>query len=186
VAKDSFDLILQIGAGTGLLYILRWFWWRITAWCEVAAMVSSFGISVLWLVLARQGHELPTHGRLLLTVAFTTACWLITAFVGPRTDEATLVAFYRKIRPFGPGWRRIRALAGSAAGEAPDGDSIPLALLGWLAGCFAIWSSLFAVGNLLYGRTGYALACIATFALSGLVLLRVTGRLWRRPEGGLP
>jgi len=103
-AKDSFNLILQVGAGTGLLYLLRWFWWRVTAWCEIVAMVSSFGISVAFLVLKKNGVDAGTAAQLLMTVAFTTICWLAAAYLGPRTDERVLLEFYRKVRPFGPGW----------------------------------------------------------------------------------
>ena len=72
-AKDNFDIILQVGAGTGLLYLLRWFWWRITAWCEVVAMISSFGISIVLLVLKKQSHlEISTAKALLITIAVTT------------------------------------------------------------------------------------------------------------------
>src|SRR5207253_7754598 len=70
-AKDAFDVILQIGAGTGLLYLVRWFWWRVNAWCEVVAMTSSLVVSVLLLVLAKRGVAISTHKALLITVAFT-------------------------------------------------------------------------------------------------------------------
>jgi hypothetical protein len=176
-AKDSFDVILQVGAGTGLLYILRWFWWRINAWCEVVAMVSSFLISLGFLVADKQGLHLATSTRLILTVAFTTVCWLIAAYVAPGTDHETLRVFYRKVKPFGPGWRKFREAEGLAM-EA-TGENIPLALTGWVAGCATIFSSLFAVGNLLYGRTGYALACLAVFAAAGYALVRVIHRLWQ-------
>ena len=183
-AKDSFDVILQVGAGTGLLYLLRWFWWRITAWCEVVAMVSSFGISLALLILRKQAHlEISTHHALLLTIAVTTVCWLLTAFLGPQTDEKTLVAFYRKVRPFGPGWRRIRELAGiSEAEAAASHENIPLALVGWSAGCAVIWSSLFAVGNFLYGRHTAAALLVGVFVASGGVLLFVINRLWSAPS----
>src|SRR5512138_1927286 len=103
-AKDSFDIMLQVGAGTGLLYLLRWFWWRINAWCEVVAMVSSFSISILLLILKKwYGVQMSTHVALLITVAVTTACWMLTAYFGPQTDRQTLIAFYKKVRPFGPG-----------------------------------------------------------------------------------
>jgi hypothetical protein len=111
-------------------------------------------------------------------VIFTTVCWMVTAYVGPATDPETLVSFYRKVRPFGPGWRSVRAAAGVAVDEAAAGDNIPLALLGWVSGCAAIWSSLFTIGNVLYGRMGYALVCLAVFAVSGFALLRVMTRLW--------
>jgi Na+/proline symporter len=181
-AKDSFDLILQVGAGTGLLYLVRWFWWRVTAWCEVVAMISSFAISILWVVLHGQKISLGTHIELLVTIGFTTVCWLLTAYLGPQTDRQTLIEFYQKIRPFGPGWAPIRqelALSGKDQELEATGENIPLALLGWVAGCTAIWSSLFAVGNYLYGRMDYAYGLTAVFVVSGLVLIRVVNRLWR-------
>ncbi len=180
-AKDNFDIILQIGAGTGLLYLLRWFWWRITAWCEVVAMVSSFGVSVVLLILKKQAHlDLTTHHALLLTIAVTTACWVATAFLGPQTDRKTLIEFYKKVRPFGPGWRRIRLEAGiSEAEAAATHENIPLALVGWSAGCAVIWSSLFVVGNFLYDRLPQAGLLLAVFVVSGLVLLKVIHQLWR-------
>ena len=101
-AKQTFDLILQVGAGTGLLYLVRWFWWRVNAWCEVAAMISSFAISVALLVLAKNGVAISTHVALLITIAVTTICWVATAFLGPETDREVLVEFYRKVRPSGP------------------------------------------------------------------------------------
>ncbi len=179
-AKDSFDLILQVGAGTGLLYLLRWFWWRINAWCEVVAMISSFGISAVLLILRKQsGFEISTHVALMATVAITTVCWVATAFLAPPTDRATLIAFYRKVRPFGPGWRRIRQAAGISDEEATTSrENIPLALLGWTTGCAVIWSSLFMVGTYLYGRYLQAGMLCAVFVVSGLILLRVINRLW--------
>ena len=83
-AKDAFDILLQVGAGTGLLYLVRWFWWRVTAWCEIVAMATSFLTSIGLLVLAKNGVHLSTHAALLLTVAITTVCWLLTAYVDPR------------------------------------------------------------------------------------------------------
>lgn len=183
-AKDSFDIMLQIGAGTGLLYLVRWFWWRINAWCEVAAMVSSFGVSVALLILKRANLlELNTYQALLLTIAVTTVCWVLTAFLGPQTDRATLIAFYRRVRPFGPGWTVIREAAGISAAEAAASarhENIPLALLGWLAGCVVVWSALFTVGSALYGRWAQTGLLVLTFAISGTVLLRVIRRLWDR------
>jgi SSS family solute:Na+ symporter len=181
-AKDTFDIILQVGAGTGLLYLLRWFWWRINAWSEVVAMISSFVISVAFLVLEKQGvYTASTAQRLVMTVGFTTVCWVLAAYLAPQTDRETLVAFYRKVHPAGPGWNPIRREAGIPEAAVERADNIPLALLGWVAGCTMIWSSLFTVGNFLYGRTSYALGLLIVFALSGFVLLRVVGRLWSSP-----
>jgi Na+/proline symporter len=177
-AKDTFDVILQIGAGTGLLYLVRWFWWRVNAWCEVVAMISSFAVSVAILVMAKNGVALSTHVALVVTVGVTTVCWLATALLGPETDERVLVEFYRKVRPAGPGWEHVRRLAGLPVDASPEAGRIPLALLGWTAGCAAIWSALFTVGNLLYLRLGTASALLAVFVVSASVLGAVVRRLW--------
>jgi solute:Na+ symporter, SSS family len=178
-AKDAFDVILQVGAGTGLLYLVRWFWWRVTAWCEIVAMISSFLTSVVLLILAKNGVSFSTHVALIATVAVTTACWLLTAYLGPQTDKAVLVRFYTLVKPFGPGWAPVKRDARlPAAEERATHENIPMALIGWVAGCTTIWSSLFAVGNFLYGRTGPALMLTLVFALSAAVLIRVVTRLW--------
>jgi Na+/proline symporter len=215
-AKDAFDVILQVGAGTGLLYLVRWFWWRVNASCEVVAMVSSFAASITILTVnklhlatvrravtaslqtvyadqpavleakLRAGMDavsvlppyIATHQGLLLTIGFTTVCWLVAAYVGPETNRETLVAFYKKVRPFGPGWKHIRIEARIDPSDIATGENIPLALLGWLAGCTMIWSSLFTVGNFLYGRTNAALLLLATCAVSGAALIFVVRRLW--------
>lgn len=176
-AQASFHILLQIGAGTGLLYLVRWFWWRVTAWCEIAAMVSSFAVSVVLLLLSRSGVAIGTAQGLLLTIAVTTVCWLVTAYVGPQTDAATLDNFYRTVRPSGPGWEPVRRRVGTIPGE--PADNLPLALLGWISGCAMIWSALFAVGNFLYGRMEYAFGLFAVFLVSGSIVLLVVRRLWK-------
>jgi Na+/proline symporter len=177
-AKDAFDIILQIGAGTGLLYLVRWFWWRVNAWCEVVAMTSSLAVSVVLLIMARSGAAMSSHAALLLTVAVTTVCWVATAFLGPPTDRAVLVSFYRSVRPFGPGWAAIRREAGVAPDDRGGAENVPRALLGWFAGCAAIWSALFTIGNVLYGRWPQASILLAVFVVSALTLAGVLRRLW--------
>ena len=185
-AKDTFDIILQVGAGTGLLYLVRWFWWRVNAWSEVVAMISSFGISLVLLILNKNGMAMSTHMALLVTIAFTTICWVTTAFLGPETDRQTLIEFYKKVRPFGPGWRRIREEAGITVAESQTThENIPLALLGWLAGCTVIWSSLFTVGNFLYGRLELALLLLVVCIVSGGGLIYVMNKLWSKSEVAL-
>src|SRR5262249_39581094 len=184
-AKDSFDIMLQVGAGTGLLYLLRWFWWRVNAWCEVAAMISSFGVSVVLLLLQRSGTaSLPSHEALLITIELTTICWVVVASVGPPTDRQTLINFYKKVRPFGPGWRHIREAAGISEQEAAaTHENIPLALLGWSAGCTVIWSSLFTVGNFLYGRYSLALLLLAVvFCPRPLLVFLIKKILTEKPS----
>jgi Na+/proline symporter len=181
-AQDNFNIILQVGAGTGLLYLIRWFWWRVTAWCEIVAMIGSFLISILFLVLRKADIAFGTHQQLLLTVVLTTICWLATAYLAPQTNRQTLIEFYKKVHPLGPGWRPIRIAAGVSEAEAAayaGYDNVPLALVGWVAGSLLIWSSLFAIGNFLYGRTGYALALAVVSAGSGAAVTWVVGRLWK-------
>ena len=174
-AKDAFDIILQVGAGTGLLYLVRWFWWRVNAWCEIVAMISSFLISVALVVARRRGVDISTHVALMITVAVTTVCWVVTAFFGPPTDRHVLIDFYRRVRPFGPGWAPIRREAGAVE---TGSDNIPLALLGWVAGCTAIWSALFAVGTFLYGRNTQAMLLTSVFVVSATLLVYTTRSLW--------
>jgi Na+/proline symporter len=181
-AQESFNIILQVGAGTGLLYLLRWYWWRITAWCEIVAMITSFGASLVFVFLHRAGVSLGTYRELLLTIGFTTVCWIVTAYIGPQNDEETLIDFYKQVHPFGPGWHHIREVAGvdpKQAAEYARQDNIPLAMLGWVTGVSVIWSGLFLVGNILYGRLGYSIACGIVLAITGTILIRVIQRLWK-------
>ena len=146
-------------------------------------MVSSFAVSVLLLILKRNGVDFSTHIALLVTIAVTTVSWILTAYVGPRTDKDVLIQFYRKVRPVGPGWKAIRAESGVVeSGIVAAGDNIPLALLGWFAGCTTIWSSLFAVGNFLYGRLELAFMLLGVFVISGSALLFVVQKLWTAKE----
>ena len=186
-AQDAFEILISIGAGTGLLYLLRWFWWRINAWTEVVAMVSSFAVSVFFFAMRKSGNGLPFAYTVLFSVAFTTICWLIAAYVTEPTSQERLIEFYRKVHPGGPGWRIIRQAAGVSEVEAArHSDHIGKATLGWISGCLTIWTSLFAIGNFLYGRTSLALIQGAVFVISGLTLLYVVNTLWDRAPQHTP
>jgi Na+/proline symporter len=174
-AKDAFTLILSVGAGTGLIYLLRWFWWRVNAWSEVAAMASSFVIAVGFQIAARTGHAVPAHWSLIATVVMTTIVWVTVAYMTTPTDRPTLVAFYKLVRPAGPGWASVRAEAGVTASP----DSLPLQMVGWMCGCAFIYSGLFGVGSLLYGRTSLAVFWISVFVVSGVALLRLMPKIWK-------
>ncbi|MDF2771562.1 MAG: Na+/solute symporter [Geminicoccaceae bacterium] len=167
-AQQSFNLLLSIGAGTGLIYLLRWYWWRINAWSEIAAMVSSFAVAVAFAIASRMGAAIAPHVSLLVTIAVTTVVWVTATFLTAPTDRSTLVAFYRLVRPAGPGWESVRA---EAAVEASP-DSIAHALLAWVLGCFAVYAALFGAGSFLYGRTAQAAAWTAVFVLAVTGLLR--------------
>jgi Na+/proline symporter len=173
-ARASFDLLLSVGAGTGLLYLLRWFWWRVNAWCEIAAMAGSFAVAVTLFVMERSGHAPASHVGLLASVAVTTAIWVAVAFLTPPTDRATLVSFCRLVKPAGPGWREFRAAAGVEASP----DSLPQSLLGWVLGCAFVYAALFGAGSALYGRTAPALLWLLVFAGSGFGLWKLLPRMW--------
>ena len=173
-AREAFQLMMSVGAGTGLIYLLRWFWWRVNAWCEVAAMTSSFLVAAGFFIAAKTGHGLPAHVSLLITVATTTVVWVTTAYLTRPTDRATLVSFYKLVRPAGPGWASVRAEAGVAASP----DSLAQSLLGWVLGCVFVYAALFGAGSFLYGRTGPGLVWLAAFLVSGFGLLRLMPKLW--------
>lgn len=174
-AGQAFQLLLSIGAGTGLLYLLRWFWWRINAWCEIVAMVVSFGVAAVFFLLQKSGQVIPSHVVLLTTVGITTAAWVLTAFLTPAESEATLAKFYRQVRPAGPGWEKIRKQENLPASS----DSLPQAFLGWTLGCLAVYGLLFGTGSWLYGHTGIALFWTGVTVIAMFWLIRLIPSLWR-------
>lgn len=179
-AQQAFQILLSIGAGTGLLYIARWFWWRVSAWCEIVAMVMSLITSVaVPFFMKDAGFATVT----IVQVGLTTLAWLLTAYVGPETDRATLIEFYKKVKPAGLGWATIRREAGVSDEAVAQENRIGAACLGWVSGCVVIWSSLFAIGNFLYSvgdpsRLKTAWILTGVLAVSGYILLRVTQQLW--------
>jgi SSS family solute:Na+ symporter len=175
-ASKTFQLLLSIGAGTGLIYLLRWFWWRINAWSEISAMASSFLTSLILFLRDTPAHPVSPVFSLLVTVAVTTVVWVtVTLFTEPANRD-TLIAFYRLVRPAGPGWKPIAALAGPV--ESPD--SLPQSLLGWVLGCTFIYAALFGTGSFIYGKTAQGLVWLVLFVVSGFGLLRLLPRLWSR------
>jgi Na+/proline symporter len=167
-ARDSFNLLLSVGAGTGLLYLLRWFWWRINAWSEIAAMASSFVLALAVFLASRRGIAWPSHVTLLATVALTTAVWLAVTWLTAPTDPDVLRRFYRAVRPAGPGWARVR----HECDDLPSTDDLTAAFGGWLAGCACVYAALFATGHLIMGHTAWAAGLGLVFAVSAVALTR--------------
>ena len=174
-ARGSFNLLLSIGAGTGLLYLLRWYWWRVNAWSEIAAMASSFVLALVVFIAERQGMNWPSHITLIATVAITTAIWMAVAFWAKPTDPETLRGFYRLARPAGPGWAQVRAQCGNLAPM----DEFNHAFLGWAAGCVFVYSALFGTGHFLLGHTTATAISMALSAVSGAPRWRLLPRLWK-------
>jgi Na+/proline symporter len=182
-ALQAFQILLQIGAGTGLLFILRWFWWRINAYSELVAMAVSFVIAIyLELIHPRvfPGAPIEPTARLLIGVGLTTVAWIATTLLTRPADERTLRSFYALVRPGGPGWRPVveRAEAdGHPLPETGRGWIVPQGILATLVGSLAIYSALFGIGYWIYGRY-LAAAALTALALAGSIyLVRVWGRV---------
>ncbi|MHC4719808.1 MAG: sodium:solute symporter family protein [Planctomycetota bacterium] len=181
-ALQAFHILLQIGAGTGLIFILRWFWWRINAFTEVTGMVVSFIVAFyLIIVHVKLGYDpIPEHIRLVIGVAITTPCWLIATLLTKPADDKTLRSFYRLIRPGGVGWNAVLRRA-EQAGEpieqsARPGD-LPLGILCMIAGCFAVYSTVFAVGYYIYAKPAPAVICTVVAAVAIVFLTKNWGKL---------
>jgi uncharacterized sodium:solute symporter family permease YidK len=173
-AKASFDLMLSIGAGTGLIYLLRWFWWRINAWSEIAAMASSFSVAVYFFIRGKTGHPVPQYISLLVTIAFTTAVWLIVTYLTRPVAREKLISFYQLVKPAGPGWKKIR----EETGLETSPDSLTLSFAGWISGCLFVYSALFGAGAYIYGRISLGLFWSILFVLSTIALIKIMGKIW--------
>lgn len=156
-AGQAFNLLLLLGAGTGLIYILRWFWWRINAMTEIVAMIASLIIASYFTffhdslgILPMEGWQKTVSGALLTTIT-----WVVATYFTAPTDDKTLRSFYRLIRPGGKGWDAVIEKA-NAEGDTivkEKSGQLSLEILCFVVGCIAIYSALFATGNWIYGNT---------------------------------
>jgi Na+/proline symporter len=168
---DAWKFLAALGAGVGLVFILRWFWWRINAWSEIAAMVGSL---VFFALLS----GLPMNGsyRGMLVALLCLASWLTVTFLTRPEPDATLCAFFRKVRPDGAGWRRVASLCPDARADGTLGRSLLCALLGTAA----IWLTLPGIGAVIFGEWGRAAICLCAAAIALAVLLRLLPSLQPR------
>lgn len=187
-AKDSFDILLQIGAGTGLLYILRWFWWRINAWSEISAMVVSFAVACFFqwgagplgidTAMREAGlFDIMDYSawKLVIGIFLTTAGWVVVTYLTPPEKQEVLAQFCSRIRAGGPGWRKIEAA--SDIKNVARGWDVPMGLLCMMVGCLAVWTSLFGVGFVLYGRMSLGVTLCALSVAATVALMRLAGRI---------
>ena len=181
-ALQAFNILLQIGAGTGLIYILRWFWWRINAYTEITGMIVSFAIALYFeFVHPLTGlPELATHWVLLIGVSITTAAWLTVTLLTKPVEKDTLRSFYRLVHPGGPGWKKVVADA-KAEGVSIDpkegmGWDVPTGILCMLLGAFSVYFILFATGYYIYGNYAPAIGLTAAALLTVFFLTR----FWRK------
>jgi Na+/proline symporter len=181
-ALQAFHILLQIGAGTGLIFILRWFWWRINAWTEITGMIVSFIVAVYLVII----HEklglppIPEQIRLVIGVFITTTSWMTVTLLTRPADDSTLRSFYRLVRPGGPGWDKVIREA-EAEGETFDekampGD-LPLGILCMLAGCFVVFSIVFGFGFFIYSQPVPAIICTVVGVLAAIFLVKSWGKL---------
>jgi SSS family solute:Na+ symporter len=173
-AMEAFQILLQIGAGTGLVFLLRWFWWRINAWTEIAAMVISFAVAG-YFQFVHEAIGMPDFTatqQLLVGVVLTTIGWVAVTFATPPASRATLQQFYDKIHPMGKGWASVVDTS-----NAPDHTGeLGAGLLGWFLGCSTVYGVLFGTGFLLYDQTWPAVFCLGVGFASAVGILRLLPR----------
>ncbi len=176
-AMQAFQILLQIGAGTGLVFLLRWFWWRINAWSEIVAMISSFLVAIYFqFVHTSLGFEAWDPSLTLVAgVGITTVAWVAATFLSPPVEQATLQSFYDRIRPLGRGWDGV--VDTSAAEANPSGESLTAAFMSWFLGCMMVYGALFGTGYLLYGETAPGVFSLIVAALAGWGVLRLLPRV---------
>ncbi len=178
----GWELIMGIGAGTGAVYLLRWYWWRINAWSEVSSMTAALLVTValaIWKPFAGSSAIIFAKS-ILVTVAITTAVWLIVTLLTAPEPDSKLLAFYRKVRPDVSGWKRVAALAPEVQ---PTRDSW-YNLLDWLLGCLMVYMALFGIGKLLLGSPEIGLIFLAVGAASGFAIYwDFSRRGWEKLSG---
>ncbi|MEO9511108.1 MAG: sodium:solute symporter family protein [Flavobacteriaceae bacterium] len=186
-AMGVFNLLLSFGAGTGLIFILRWFWWRINAWSEITAMFSS-GILAITLETTALKSILfnpetgifPEWGELPFIMIVTTIIWLTATFVTQPETKDVLRSFYQKIQPGGPGWAKVVAEAKEdnvAIVNNNEKWSVPSGIMAMLLGVVLIYTLMFATGYWIYGETSLALILTIVAALSAFLLIKVWGKM---------
>ncbi len=174
-ALQLFDIILMFGAGTGSIFILRWFWWRINAWSEIAAMLSSGIISIALtneslfnLIFNDDGF--PAYMKFPFIVLVTTSIWLIVTFITPADEKETLIKFYKKTKPGGPGWNKIKEHI--TMSDEKEEWIVPKGIICMIIGCITIYSALFSTGYFIYGEISSALIFLLVTIVSGLILFK--------------
>jgi Na+/proline symporter len=180
--SGTWTLLMGIGAGTGAVYLLRWYWWRINAWSEIVAMVVAAAMQVLLhTVIHISGSESIVFAKsILLTVVATTLAWVIVTWLTKPEPEEKLLAFYRRVRPDVYGWKRIAA----QAPEIPASREARHNLLDWVFGCVMVYMTLFGIGKLVLGYTHLGLTFLVIAGISGYAIYwHFSRRGWQTLSG---
>lgn len=170
-ALSAFQILLQIGAGTGLVFILRWFWWRINAYSEITGMAVSFALALLFEFV---DFGLEDHQKLVLSVLITTICWVGVTFLTKPTDTKVLAKFYNSITPYGRGWKTFKKIAADKSIELKTStDRFTIDLASMLLGVVFVYTALFATGYVIYGNWTGALILAAIALISGFSIFKL-------------
>lgn len=177
-AVAVFQIMLSIGAGTGLLFMLRWFWWRINAAAEIVAMISSFIFACYFQIWHHQIFSdiiLESWEKTVYPVILTTICWMLAAFFGPKTSKEKLREFCAKINPGGPGWKKvIRDAEQDNCPVVPEhpAQNIALGVVAAVLSCFSIYSILIGTGDFIYGKfqSGMIYALVVVVTMIGVII----------------
>ena len=181
-ALQLFQIILMFGAGTGSIFILRWFWWRINAWSEIAAMICSGIVSVLFEFspigdLIFNENFIQPYFKFPLVVLITTFVWITVTFMTKADDDETLIKFYEKTNPGGPGWKRIKNISKLRSKSEEKEWIIPRGILCMILGCFAIYSALFSTGYFIYGELSNGFIFLISTIIFSFILFKISKKI---------
>jgi SSS family solute:Na+ symporter len=180
--EEAWRILLALGAGTGAVFMLRWFWWRINAWSEISAMIASlvlftsFGSACYLIGIP----EPESHIKLLVIAVSTILIWLLVTFITPPEPDKTLDAFYRKVHPGGPGWRPVAARNPSVRPDRDLGLSIVAALLA----TGIVYATIPGVGYVIFGHWSNAIGCGVVALVCAVLLMPLVGRLSQAGQAG--
>jgi Na+/proline symporter len=178
---QGWQIVLAIGSGTGAVYILRWYWWRINAWSEISAMAVSGVVAISLSKISFGGNEAVVFAKTaLITAGVTTLAWIAATFLTPAESQTTLTAFYRRVHPSIYGWRPIARLAPELA-EVRD---LKNNTFDWIMGCILVYGCLFGIGKLVFQQWAIGVALLVIAAIAGwLIFLDLSRRGWQTLSG---
>ncbi|HEX3739649.1 MAG TPA: sodium:solute symporter family protein [Terriglobales bacterium] len=177
----GWELVLGVGFGTGAVYILRWYWWRISAWSEISAMLAAAAVTIGLRNISFAGNDALVYAKkTLITGGITTIAWLLATFLTPAESDRTLVSFYRRVHPTVYGWKRIAKLAP----ELPEVKDVAGNAFNWLMGVILVYGCLFGIGKLVFQQWGQGILLLAVAAVAGyLIFWDLSRRGWETLSG---